>query len=222
MFVIATPLQGTPSRSLLDGYWPTTARRAAWTLRTVDRHSRTRVQRAVADQDNCSDNLMFFTDGDRRLRDLQFSVLPKATHVLDWYRLTRRPTVLSNVVCSKEAAQQLPSRDRLSEWVDSIKWRLWHGRPVTAIARLESLLSRLARPSLAGKAVVARTHKLAAELLQYLNNNAESLPNHGRRSRAGEGISTAIVESAVNQIIDKRMSKSAANALVTGECTSLL
>ena len=113
-------------------------------------------------------------------------------------------------MCSKEAAARLPSREhaRLSEWVGSIKWRLWHGRPVTAIARLESLLSRLARPSLAGKAVVTRAHKLAAGLLQYLKNNAESLPDYGRRYRAGERISTAFVESVVNQIIDKRMSKS--------------
>jgi len=179
-------------------------------VRTVDQHSRTRVQRAVAEQGKSSDNLMVFTDGDSRLRDLQLSVLPRATHVLDWYHLTRRLTVLSNVVCSKEAAAQLPSREhaRLSEWVDSIKWRLWHGRPVTAIARLESLLSRLARPSLAGKAVVTRAHKLAAGLLQYLKNNAESLPDYGRRYRAGERISSAFVESAVNQIIDKRMSKS--------------
>src|ERR1700688_4275918 len=139
---------------------------------------------------------MVFTDGDSRLRDLQLSVLPKATHVLGWYRLTRRLTVLSNVVCSKQAAEQLPSREhaRLSERVGSIKWRLCYGRPLTALARLESLLSLLARPSLAGKAVVARTHKLAAELLQYLKNTAESLPNYGRRYRAGERISTAFVE----------------------------
>ena len=179
-------------------------------VRTVDQHSRTRVQRAVAEQGKTSDHLMVFTDGDSRLRDLQLCVLPKATHVLDWYHLTRRLTVLSHVVCSKEAAEQLPPREhaRLSKWVGSIKWRLWHGRPVTAIARLESLLSLLGRPSLAGTAVVARTHKLAAGLLQYLKNNAESLPNYGRRYRTGERISTAFVESAVNQIIDKRMSKS--------------
>ena len=179
-------------------------------MRTVDQHSRTRVQRAVAEQGKTSDHLMVFTDGDSRLRDLQLCVLPKATHVLDWYHLTRRLTVLSHVVCSKEAAEQLPPREhaRLSKWVGSIKWRLWHGRPVTAIARLESLLSLLGRPSLAGTAVVARTHKLAAGLLQYLKNNAESLPDYGRRNRAGERISTAFVESAVNQIIDKRMSKS--------------
>ena len=28
--------------------------------------------------------MMVFTDGDTRLRDLQMSVLPDATHVLDW------------------------------------------------------------------------------------------------------------------------------------------
>jgi hypothetical protein len=74
---------------------------------------------------------MVFTDGDRRLRDLQLCVLPKATHVLDWYHLTRRLTVLSNVVCSRQAAEQLPSREhaRLSEWVDSIKWCLWTADP---------------------------------------------------------------------------------------------
>src|SRR5258708_22600381 len=76
------------------------------------------------------------------------------------------------------------------------------------MAPLEFLLGRLARPSLAGKAVVDRTHKLAAGLLQYLKNNAESLPDYGQRYRAGERISTSFVESAVNQIIDKRMSKS--------------
>ncbi len=70
------------------------------------------------------------------------------------------------------------------------------------------MLKILARPSLARKAVVIRTRKLAIELRQYLNNNADSLLNYGRLYRAGERIATSFVESAVNQIIDKRMSKS--------------
>lgn len=41
-----------------------------------------------------------------------------------------------------------------------------------------------------------------------LRNNSDSLPNYGRRYRAGRRISSAFVESAVNQLIDKRMSKS--------------
>jgi hypothetical protein len=50
--------------------------------------------------------------------------------------------------------------------------------------------------------------KLTTELLRYLENNADSIPDYGQRYHAGERISTSFVESAVNQIIDKRMSKS--------------
>ena len=70
------------------------------------------------------------------------------------------------------------------------------------------MLCVLLRPSLRRKAVVKRMNKLATELLRYLKNNADSMPDYGRRYRAGERISTSFVESAVNQIIDKRMSKS--------------
>jgi hypothetical protein len=85
---------------------------------------------------------------------------------------------------------------------------LWHGRPAKAIARLDCLLNILDRPALADKAVVTRVRKLAIDLRRYLNNNSDSLPNYGLRYCAGERISTAFVESAVNQIIDIRMSKS--------------
>jgi hypothetical protein len=186
------------------------SQRSVGFVRSIDKHSRTRVQRAVAEHGGARDGLMVFTDGDTRLRDLQMSVLPDAAHVLDWYHLTRRLTVLGNVINSKDAAEQLRSReqDRISEWVESIKWRLWHGRPAKAIARLDSLLNILDRPALADKTVVTRVRKLATDLRRYLNNNSDSLPDYGRRYRAGERISTAFVESAVNQIIDKRMSKS--------------
>lgn len=64
-------------------------------VRTIDKHSRMRVQRAITEQGGPRDGLMVFTDGDTRLRDLQMSVLPDAVHVLDWYLLTRRLTVLA-------------------------------------------------------------------------------------------------------------------------------
>ena len=141
------------------------SQRSVGFVRTIDKHSRTRVQRAVSEQGGARDGLMVFTDGDTRLRDLQMSVLPDATHVLDWYHLTRRMTVLSNVVNGKDAAEQLPSREhgRISEWVESIRWRLWHGRPAKAIARLDCLLNILDRPALAAKTVVTRARKLATE-----------------------------------------------------------
>jgi len=41
----------------------------------------------------------------------------------------------------------------------------------------------------------------------YLRANAARIPNYGERRRAGEAISTAFVESTVNQVISKRMVK---------------
>lgn len=99
------------------------------------------MQRAVAALGGADDSLRVFTDGDSALRDLQLAVLPEATHVLDWYHLTRRLTVLASVINGKEAVENLPARNqkRLSEWMASTKWRLWHGRAPGAIARLQSM-----------------------------------------------------------------------------------
>ena len=49
---------------------------------------------------------------------------------------------------------------------------------------------------------------VAPETQDHLLNNANSLPDYGKRFRNGERIATSFVESAVNQLIDKRMSKS--------------
>ena len=41
----------------------------------------------------------------------------------------------------------------------------------------------------------------------YIRANAWSIPNYGERYRAGEPISSSFVESAVNQVVSKRMVK---------------
>jgi len=46
-----------------------------------------------------------------------------------------------------------------------------------------------------------------SEFTSYLRANADRIPNYGERRRAGEAISTAFTESAVNQVISKRMVK---------------
>ena len=64
------------------------------------------------------------------------------------------------------------------------------------------------RPAVKCRPVATLLGKLIRELHRYLMNNADSLPDYGKRWRSGQRISSAFVESAVNQIIDKRMSKS--------------
>ena len=53
----------------------------------------------------------------------------------------------------------------------------------------------------------ARLLKAVREFDAYLRANVGRIPNYGERHRAGEAISTAFSESAVNQVISKRMVK---------------
>ncbi len=46
-----------------------------------------------------------------------------------------------------------------------------------------------------------------SDMVHYLELNADSMPNYGKRYRAGQRISTGFVESAVNEIVAKRMVK---------------
>nr|WP_295768589.1 hypothetical protein [Rhodoferax sp.] len=114
---------------------------------TVDEHSRTRFQNAVAELGGADKDLRVFTGSDGALRDLQLAVLPEAAHALDWYHLTRRLTILASVISGKPAAAELQTHDqnRLSEWMDSLKWRLWHGRTPGAIKRLQDMLEKMER-----------------------------------------------------------------------------
>lgn len=179
-------------------------------VQIIDDHSKERVRVILSHFGGAEQALEVFTDGDTRLRQWQQTTLPGSSHVLDWYHLKTRIAKLNSVVHSRLAGDQLKpyDHDRLSGLAGGLKWRLWHGRSGEAMDRLKSMLSMTRRLSLTEKAVVKHIRKLTSELLGYLSNNADSLPNYGQRYRSSLRISSAFVESAVNQLIDKRMSKS--------------
>jgi hypothetical protein len=54
---------------------------------------------------------------------------------------------------------------------------------------------------------IGRLQRHVSELLGYLGRNQDTLVHYAARRRRGEPISTAFVESAVNEIIVKRMNK---------------
>lgn len=45
------------------------------------------------------------------------------------------------------------------------------------------------------------------EMITYIDNNQAMIPSYGERYRYSEPISTAFVESTVNEVIAKRMAK---------------
>jgi hypothetical protein len=54
---------------------------------------------------------------------------------------------------------------------------------------------------------VRGSSKALAEFQGYIENNRAAIPNYGECSRNGEAISSAIAESAVNQVVSRRMVK---------------
>src|SRR5271156_5104597 len=96
------------------------------------------------------------------------------------------------------------------------KHLLWHGNTEEALERLGDLLMELslieARSNAAKKVVDGLD-----DFRTYISNNREFIPNFGERRRQGETISTAFVESTINQVVSRIFARFARPPIVTLE-----
>lgn len=150
-------------------------------------------------------DVTFLTDGGEEVRALTEFVTPESEHVLDWFHITMRLTVLEQyargVAHHDEAAGA-----RLLVELERIKWLLWHGnqhRARASIGILEEDVDGLEidYPNL------RKFARSAHEFAVYIRTNTGSLINYGERFRAGERISSCLAESTVNAVISKRFAK---------------
>jgi hypothetical protein len=96
--------------------------------------------------------------------------------------------------------------EEVARELESMKHFLWHGNTFQALRWLEGLLIDLEFPEVSSP-LTQKVAKSIGEFETYIRNNEEFIPNFGERYRNGETISTAFVESTVNQVISKRMVK---------------
>ena len=118
-----------------------------------------------------------------------------------------RLTVLGQMI--KSARIEAATAEAKSAALERIKWLLWHGNAPDAVDDIECLVDDVTA-ELEDNPTSASLRKLAAalgEFATYIANNAGHIVNYGERFRAGERISTGFVESAINQIVDKRFDK---------------
>ncbi len=164
------------------------------------------------------DNLqqvIFLSDGGDTVRDLQLYLNPCTEHVLDWFHITIRLTVLRQFVKGIRAQAEakdtkkgrkrmqeeesiIPGPDELERELERIKWYLWHGSATDALRLIDEMehdLEWVEEPS-------AFIQKLLQAKV-YITTNQSFLLNYGDRYRNGETISTAFVESTVNEVISK-------------------
>ncbi|MEM6486476.1 MAG: ISKra4 family transposase [Pseudomonadota bacterium] len=154
-------------------------------------------------QDN--QQITFLSDGADNLRDLQQLMHPEAEHVLDWFHLTMRLTVLTQF--AKGLRQSDPNEGaELLKILESTKWNLWHGKVEQALMTLDECYALASDPALRYRNR-SRLIQYLADMMTYVDNNGHLIPNYGEKHRYGETISTAFVESTVNEIVAKRMVK---------------
>jgi len=158
--------------------------------------------------------ITFVTDGGEDIRDLPRFLNPQAEHLLDWFHITMRITVMTNMAkslrtpASDPEALPGPRRDLAADvgkQFERLKWFLWHGNVFRALQALDGLILDLDIESHGPEQ--RKLAKMAQEFDTYIRANADRVPNYGERYRAGETISSSFVESTVNQVISKRMVK---------------
>lgn len=183
-------------------------------VQTFDEKPRRRVFECLKSQGmQQNQQVTFFSDGGEDVRHLPLYLNPRAEHMLDWFHPTMRLTTMTQTAKGLpetigEGEETFQLRESVLKSLESTKWYLWHGNVFRALEEIESIEVDLETAVLESADEVA--HKLlktVAEFHTYIQNNEPFIPNYGERFRQGETISTAFVESTVNQVVSKRMVK---------------
>jgi hypothetical protein len=183
-------------------------------VQTYDQKPKRRLFEVLQSQGHqLNQQITFLSDGGDTVRDLQRYLNPQAEHLLDWFHVTMRLTVM------QQTAKSLPEttsdeemtyeiRAPVSKELERLKWFLWHGNVYQAFQVMQSIEGDLEVAVATSEDATARKLlKAVEEFHTYIENNANFIPNYGERYRNGERISTGFVESTVNQVISKRMVK---------------
>lgn len=155
--------------------------------------------------------VIFLSDGGDDVRNLQLYLNPQAEHVLDWFHITMRLTVqeqfakgatLQPVTARKKRHLQhdeeepelhMPTREKLEQDLERIKWHLWHGNVFRALQLGEDLEEDLGSHE-AKNAPIQKLVQAVREFNGYITANESYIVNYGDRQRNEETISTAFVE----------------------------
>ena len=175
-------------------------------VQTYDTRPKRRLFEVLKSQGmRMNQQVTFLTDGGDDVRELPLYLNPQAEHVLDWFHVTMRLTVMRQLakgLCSRELPDLAAD---VTKDLERLKWFLWHGNVFCALQVVDDLVVDLDRDD-AGPAQ-RKLLQAAQEFGGYVRANGRWIPNYGDRYRHGEPIASAFVELAVNQVVSKRMVK---------------
>jgi hypothetical protein len=119
------------------------------------------------------------SQGGENVRRMQKYLHPFSEHLIDWFHITMRLTVLQQQVKAlKEERPQIGAD--VSKPLESVKHLLWHGNAEEALDRLVTLIMDLNLIQ-AHSAPADKVATSIAEFETYIRNNSEFIPNFGER-----------------------------------------
>lgn len=147
----------------------------------------------------------FLSDGGETVRNLQMYLIPLAEHLLDWFHVAMRLTVMGQMNQGMREAESTSLIQNVEKQLESLKHHLWNGNVGPSRTVIDVLKLQLEGESISPERKKLR--KAVQEFAGYIAANADFIPDYGDRYRNEETITTAFVESAVNQVVSKRMVK---------------
>ena len=121
-------------------------------------------------------------------------------HVLDWFHLSMRIQHVAQAAKSwpDATAEDCRAGTRLSDTIERIRWRLWHGqvaRGLELIAETLATLDAMAGTTSPAAAVALKIGRLLGELETYVCGQSDIIVDYATARRRGETISTAVMRS---------------------------
>jgi hypothetical protein len=156
--------------------------------------------------------LSLITDGANGIQRIHRQLPFPAKPILDWFHISMRVRYLEQIIGGlwPRSETERCAKKLLAEYVGKLRWCFWHANVQKAQERMRQIL-------MVCRIVVCETPKFKQSLEQldyrlreffaYLESNKGATIDYGTRYRAGKPISTAMAESAVNQVLNARMCK---------------
>jgi hypothetical protein len=131
-------------------------------------------------------------------------------HVLDWFHFAMRVQHVAQAATSWPNTTETDRNagDRLTETIERIRWRLWHGqvkRALDLIAETVAAMNVAAGDKSPIAAAARKVARLLGDLETYVSGQSDIIIDYAPTRRREEPISTAITESTVQWLLHRRM-----------------
>jgi hypothetical protein len=133
--------------------------------------------------------ITFLSDGGETVQNLQLYMSPEAEHILEWFHITMRITVLNQFIKGLIKIDH-DSGGKIQKDMESVKWYLWHGNVERALEKLEDVTFQCEENFEKTYPQYRKFEKHLNDFFTYITNNRLYITDYGGRWQNSERIST--------------------------------